>query len=214
MKTRLPLACAAMLLSTAALTACGPSNHDPVSVTEAAQPVPAKETTAAAAAVDEPSESPTSIYGERIVSERGNLVKKVGQLAGMNAGNPDDVIAEFKTTAIETDVKCTAEFAQPAQNGHYIAITMEVQTTPKLAEQSISKALYFTPGDFKVIGPDGTRENDSLGNSFGCLPDAELLPGEIGPGETASGKIVLDSAYTEGVLVFSPMLDSGWEWEF
>lgn len=218
MKPRLPLACAAALLSVSALTACGPSNPDPSSVTEAAQPVPAKETTASMNATEdattEPSASPTSIYGERIVSDRGNLVKKIGQLAGLSGENPNDVIAEFKITSIETDVKCTEEFAQPSENGHFIAITMEVQTTPKLAEQSFSNAVYFTPVDFKVIGPDGSRENDSLGNSFSCLPDAELLPGEIGPSETATGKIVLDSAYTEGVLVFNPMFDTGWEWEF
>ena len=42
-----------------------------------------------------------------------------------------------------------------------------------------------------------------------------MLPSTIGPGERATGKVILDVPSTEGILVYNEAMDSslGWEWE-
>lgn len=171
-------------------------------------------------------------YGEHVVSERGTLVKEVGQLATMSdiGDNLQTVVmAEFKVTEIQPNFQCPAEDAQPPANGNYIAVTVEVTTTPKLAEVQIATGMSsfsFTEGfDFKVLAPDGTMENPyghyrATENAATCLDDADRLPAEMDPGESAVGTIVLDSAHESGTLLLQPShytpgrIDCCWEWAF
>jgi hypothetical protein len=179
-----------------------------VEVTGDAEATPSPEPT-----TEEPAEQ--SKYGPTERNQRGNLVKALGQLAGVGSEtDPDVITAEFTVTAIEPNFPCTSEFAEPPMYGQYIAITMDVQTTAALADQSWPE-FNVSAYDFKVISPDGTRENDSTGNAFMCLNEAERLPGEIGPGEHVTGQVVLDSAHTSGSIVFAPpAVQGGWEWGF
>ena len=139
------------------------------------------------------------------------------------------VLAEFKVTQIEPDFQCPAEDAQAAANGNYIAVTVEVTTTPALAEvqrMTGTPSWSFTQGfDFKVISPDGTLENpyDHYGvteNAATCLDDTDRLPPGMDPGENAVGTVVLDSAHESGTLLLQPShhapgrVDCCWEWAF
>lgn len=154
-------------------------------------------------------------FGETVINERGNLVKEIGQLAGLaNPERNDEITAEFAITAIEPNFQCTSSYSDPPANGNYIAITFEVQTYPAMAD-SYWKEWYMSPYDLKIISSDGTRENDSIGNSYSCLSDADSLPTSLGPSERATGKIVLDSAYESGSLVLTvPSIQGAWEWQF
>lgn len=155
-----------------------------------------------------------SVYGERIVSERGNLSKELGQLAAMAHPENGKPLVEFTVTKIETGFTCTTDWAEPSMNGDFIAVSMEFQTTPELADWD-SSGLWLSHHDFKIIGPDGTRENDPVGNGIYCITDGEEVPDSIGPSETVKGMFVFDSQYTEGALVFQPSgAESGWEWIF
>ncbi|NCD18815.1 MAG: hypothetical protein EOL89_02350 [Actinobacteria bacterium] len=192
----------------------------PVAVeSEAAEP---SETT-----TPKPSETPTpepttpeqteeSVYGESVTSERGNLVKEIGQVAG-TVTDTGETLMQFTITAIEPNFECNSGYSEPPANGNFIAVTMDIQTTAALAQVEDMPYYTFSEYDFKVIGPDGTRENDSTGNAFMCLDSADSLPSQIGPGEHVVGKVVLDSKYTSGALVLSPgwMWGTGaWEWVF
>ena len=121
----------------------------------------------------------------------------------------------FKVTKIEPNFKCTDKYAGASENGNFIAITMDITTSKDLAD-SPGKSLFVTPSDFKVIGPDGTTENNSSsGASYMCLPTKQAVPSDIGPGEHVVGIIVLDSEYKSGGLAFTqPFMDGGWEWSF
>jgi hypothetical protein len=203
------------------LTACSSGNS--ADTQPRATPVPAEaavEATTQAEATPTPeptTEEPTQDgkYGPSQSNERGNLVKTLGQLAGVGSEtDPDVITAEFTVTAIEPNFTCTSEYAEPSMYGNYIAITLDVQTTAALADQSWP-VFNVSEYDFKVISPEGTRENDSSGNAYMCLNEAERLPSEIGPGEHVTGKIVLDSAHTSGSIVFAPAaVQGGWEWGF
>ncbi|MGO1458789.1 MAG: hypothetical protein ACTHWJ_02010 [Flaviflexus sp.] len=160
-------------------------------------------------------EDPADKFGEEIISDRGNLVKTIGQPAGLadEYGNNESIV-DFKVTAIEPNFQCTSSIAEPPANGNYIAITFDIQTYPALAEASWPE-WHMSAYDMRIISDDGLTENDSVGNGYLCLSEAESLPTTLGPGERAIGKIVLDSAHESGILVVS--LSGGvnaWEWEF
>ncbi|USQ81217.1 hypothetical protein NF556_06130 [Ornithinimicrobium faecis] len=68
-----------------------------------------------------------------------------------------------------------------------------------------------------AFSADGVRANDISGNAWSCLESADSLPSEIGPGQKATGKIVIDTDLASGVLVYQPMSwdgNLGWEWKF
>ncbi|MGO1621656.1 hypothetical protein [Flaviflexus sp.] len=154
-------------------------------------------------------------FGEKIISDRGNLVKTIGQPAGLaDEYGENETIVELKVTEIEPQFECTSSFAEPPANGNYIAITFDIQTHPALADASWPE-WYMSAYDMHIISPDGVRENDSIGNSYSCLSAAGSLPSTLGPNERATGKIVLDSAHESGILIVAlGGAVNGWEWEF
>lgn len=181
-----------------------PESEDPTSEPEEASSVSEEPAT------DGPAAS------EPEISPRGTLVKEIGEIAGLRDNNGNDIMT-FTLTRIEPDYTCTSPFAEPSLNGNFIALTFDVQTTPALADWINNGGMPpdFNPHYFRVIDVDGTRENDSVGNGIYCPSDSELLPATIGPAETISGKIVLDSKYSEGIIIYSPPADGlGWEWVF
>lgn len=213
------LVTAAALLSLALVGCSG--GTDTVANDARVSPVPAEtaastpSTSTSTAPVASPSASQDGEYGAHTVNARGNLVKQLGQLAGTTSSKDAGVtLSQFTITGIEPGFKCTSKYADPPANGTFIAITMDIQTAPELAQDDYP---YFdvSANDFKVISPDGTRENDSVGKGYMCLNESEALPDQIGPGEHVTGKLVLDSANTNGSIVFSPFnISTGWEWGF
>ncbi|PVE19964.1 hypothetical protein DDA93_00935 [Arthrobacter sp. Bz4] len=108
--------------------------------------------------------------------------------------------------------KCTEEYAQPPINGHYLAVQLDVETQPELKDE-LGGSFYADAGAWKFIQADGTTFNGMLfGNSYGCLPETAILPQSIGPGETASGTVLLDVPALEGTLVLSYLGEDAWEW--
>lgn len=148
-------------------------------------------------------------------SDRGNIVKQIGEVAAVAPdGEAGEPLVEFVVTDIETDAECSSEYAQEPANGNYIVISMEVTTSPKLADEEFLTSWGISEHEFQVFGEDGKRENDSVGNAFMCLSDNERLPYDIGPGQTVEGKLALDSAHDTGVVAYVPaLLQAGWEWE-
>ncbi|MDN3495196.1 hypothetical protein QL996_04595 [Planococcus sp. APC 4015] len=169
-----------------------------------------------------PSPSPTESeppavdaeFGERVMSTRGNLVKDIGQLAGVSAAEGDLTLARFAVTDIVLDTECTSGFADPAANGHYVGIHLNVETAPELAQEEFPW-VSFTQYDWQAYDTDGKRLNDPVGNAWSCLDSGQQLPSQIGPGQSVSGWIVLDVAARNGFLVLaaggSP---TGWEWSY
>lgn len=186
-----------------------------------ATPIPVVAASDSAAPTETPTPEPTtpeptetSVYGESVTSERGYLVKQLGQIAGTTTES-GETLMQFSVTAIQPNFQCTSEYSEQPENGNFIAITLDVQTTAALAQVEEMPYYNMSAWDFRVIGPDGTRENDSTGSASMCLDSSEALPSEIGPGEHVVGTIVLDSKYTSGALAFVPAwIAGGWEWVF
>lgn len=154
---------------------------------------------------------------EQDKSDRGNLVEKVGETEVISADNGDQVVA-FTISSISVDVPCTAEFAVPAENGHFLTLEMTVETSAKLADE-INPFFLLGDGAWKAIAPDGTTSNAQLatGAALSCFDEAEVLPSMIGPGEKATGKVVLDVEDNKGILIldYTPSgVGEGREWSY
>ena len=164
-----------------------------------------------------PATSSAAPQGE--TSERGNLVKKFGQSAGMFNPENNKPTVNFTFNKITLDAPCTGPYPQPAENGHIAVIDVSVETFPELgAEKYGIKKFDISSASFKFIGSKGTTFNGNLGTmgSFSCLPDDQVFPQNgVGPAEKATGKVVLDLPEKSGVLVFKDLFgQASWEYKF
>jgi hypothetical protein len=155
--------------------------------------------------------------GER--SQRGNLIKEIGETAGLRETESAKAWMEFQVTGIEVGGECSGEVAEPSENGHFLTISVSAATSSEWPAEMQGMSIDFNASDFSIVGPDGLTENaghDTFA-AFACLPDSELIPAQIGPGEHVIGKVVLDTANTAGVVVYRPWYGyggGGWEWAF
>lgn len=216
-KSLIPFALSALLLA-----GCGTEANSPEAPT--VEPAASAATETTEAAVSETSEpatpSPeaaaetTSAAPEPEKSTRGNLVKQIGEGAGLTEDG--EQLVTFVVNSITVDAPCTNEFAQPPVNGHILVLDVSVVTEPALVD-SLDPTFQMNPYWFTEIAPNGTTSNADLGtaSTYSCLPDAEVLPQMMGPGENVTGKVVLDVTNPSGTLVFkyggNP---SGWEWTY
>lgn len=164
-----------------------------------------------------PTPTPTvaSEFGEQVKSSRGNLVKQLGQLAGTSSSTGADTeTSRFAVTDIVVDQPCDSDYPESAQNGHFLGIHLNVETTPELADDAFP-TVSFSEYDWQAYDADGKRLNDPIGTAWSCLSTAQQLPVDIGPGQSVSGWIVLDVAATTGIVVLAPAGSAvGWEWSY
>lgn len=143
------------------------------------------------------------------------MIKTLGE-PGSQRLSSDENVMSFVVKNIAVDSACTSPYAQAPQNGHFIAVAIDVETTPELAKD-INKFVWFGAQSWKLIADNGTTYNGSLdsGPAYGCLNDSERLPSNIGPAEKVSGTIILDVPVTSGTLILeSTGGGGGWEWTF
>jgi hypothetical protein len=161
-----------------------------------------------------PAAAGTATKAEGEKSARGNLVKAVGQPAGLT-GKDGKPVVNFTINSI-APVTCTEPYAQPAKNGQFIVLDVVAETTPDLANESFTH-FDVSPSNFQFVGANGTTFNGMLsGQSYGCLPQAETFPMQgMGPAEKVAAKVVLDVPVGSGTLIFKPLFSTaGWEYTY
>lgn len=186
---------------------------------EAAEPEPSQSTKVE----NEPEAAPDAegttaatdpAIGQSETSARGNLIKQMGEPAGLIGSNGEPFVT-FTVHSISQG-QCTEPMSEAPENGHFIFLDVSVETSPVLVDE------YGTPFSlvlgWKAIGPEGQTSNATLDTfaAFTCLPDRQTLPSELGPAEQARATIVLDTPYPQGTLVYQDMMypETGWEWEY
>lgn len=164
------------------------------------------------------SAAPTSTQPTVKMSDRGNVVKKVGEVGGVvheRGDTLDEAWITFTVDDIEVGGECSSGFADPPANGKYLVVSISAATTSDWPADMEGFPVTFGSGEWSVVGPDGLTLNDVEGNAYTCLRDAEMIP-DIGPGEKVAGEVALDVSVESGVLIYKPgwALGTGWEWEF
>lgn len=146
-------------------------------------------------------------------SERGNLVKHIGDTSYIYADTSMKTEwAQWTVTNITLDAPCTNEYAEPSENGHMVVMDVTAETTKDLPTD---QPLYLgAVGMWQYVLKDGTISNAPVQGSAStmCLPQSELLPGEIGTASKAQGKLVFDLPTTDGYLVYKDGDTTGWEY--
>lgn len=181
------------------------------STPQSAPVAPTVEPATAASSAAPASESPAA-GGTK--SSRGNLVKTVGE--GASVTDKDKTVASFVVNSIQVDAPCTNQYAQPSENGHFVALDVSMETDPALAE-SVNPQFGLAGYAWKAVAENGTTFNGDImtAASFMCLNDEERLPSALGPGEKATGTLILDVPTATGVLVHKQgFMPAGWEWEY
>jgi hypothetical protein len=147
------------------------------------------------------------------LNQHGNLPAKIGE-AGVLGAPTGDRFAEMEAREIQADFTCTADSAQPSINGQFVAIRFSVKAHSELPQSGWP---YFDMSvhDFRAWDSEGEQVVDPVGNSAGCVDEAELLPTPVDPGGNASGLIILDVPEGDGSASFRMGGFEGaygWEW--
>jgi hypothetical protein len=162
-------------------------------------------TTAPAPAVD----------AEAVLNERGNVVKQVGEPAGIrrSADPASPTVLTFAVEDLVINPECDSGFEQAPLTGNYLGIFLRVETTQ---DYDPKQPRTFSEYDFGLLGPDGTPIPPVLENAQVCFgSDDEISARRMGPGQQYAGWVVLDMPVREGTLIYRPAGEpNGWEWEF
>ena len=165
-----------------------------------------------------PAASATPAPTELKKSPRGNLIKEIGQPAGMAHPDSKAQTVNFTVDKITVDAPCTGPYPSPAENGHIVVVDVTAATTEELGKLDYGNRFDMSSATFTFIGASGTTYNGSLGTmaAYSCLPDAEEFPvAGMGPAENGKAKVALDVPEPTGTLVFKDLFgQAGWEYKF
>lgn len=193
-----------------------PSVSPAAPASTAASPVgpssPAPSSPAAANSTTEPSATPLVDLG---LNERGNLTQKVGVTSVFGAPTGQQ-FADLTAEAIQTDFQCTVPDANASVNGQFVAIKISVAAKSNF-EDSGWPSLTLSNLEFTAWDAAGVKLMDAVGNSAGCVPDAELIASPIEPGTNATGLVILDvpkGAGSAAFVVGGFEGSYGWEWHW
>jgi hypothetical protein len=193
----------AIALAGLSLTACGDTKTD-----GSASQLTLPPTTSA-------TQSSTSASMSPAKNSRGNLVKALGQEAGIS-GEDGSTTITFAVDSITPDPQCDSDYHSDPENGHLVQVQMRLTTSA-----GVDPSSYDTVGsnDFKFIGSDGTTKSD-LGTmaAFDCFESDKgmMTQDALGPGQAYSGYILVDVPEAAGTLIFQPSWgqQGGWEYTF
>jgi hypothetical protein len=148
------------------------------------------------------------------LTERGNIIKAVGEVAGYVDDQTGGLLARFMVQDIVDSPECaTAEVAP--ENGRFVRVDIQAEVAPELAQAyergGYPPELFF--GTWEYIDPNGIKSNTSPITTLSsqCLPPSEQMPMSVLPGERALGSVVLDVPSGPGTLVLG---DASAAWEF
>lgn len=149
---------------------------------------------------------------------RGNIVKAMGEEGGFTSSvHPGKDLLTFAVDSITVDPQCTADYTEPAENGHFVALAMRLATSPDMAEEPDLSYFTVNPNDFSFVGADGlTVSNLATMAAYSCVDEGQMLTSNaLAPGSQYAGSVVLDVPATSGAVIYHPMGNpSGWEWSF
>ncbi len=149
---------------------------------------------------------------------RGNIVKQLGEDAGVGGLERGVDTAVWTVDEVVTDVDCTEPYHSYQPEGHLAAVDLRLSTGPDFADYTSGTATVSSY-NFQFIDPAGVTHT-TLGTiaTYSCLSQSDMFPSaQLGSAQNYEGKVVLDLPATEGTLVFSPtwagtFTNTGWEY--
>lgn len=154
--------------------------------------------------------SPTTTQATRNVSPQGNIIKQVGEVAGIVDEHENDTIT-WVITSFDVDGPCPSGRSSTPEHGHLVIAQLEVNTTESARPEDL---LSFHPAnDWSIVGADGVTETEvSSTAGFNC--SGQAVP-RLAPASVYKFPVVFDTRNAEGTVQLRPSFgNGGWEWNY
>lgn len=145
-----------------------------------------------------------------VTNARGNIPKKLGELAGFgSADSPDQ--NTFVIDSITLDPPCAPRGTKP-DSGHTVLLHVTVHTGDD-KDRAAMLGRILQPGFFSAIDSAGTTHDAWPGE---CTNPADKLPSDFTTNRKYTGTVELRLAARTGALVLAGDMDNaaGWEWKY
>jgi hypothetical protein len=162
------------------------------------------------AETETPSAAPAAVplskrdVGPESIGADGHVLKQVGDVARLSDAS-DVPVASFSVTAVKADPTCTQAKSEEPANGHFVLVSLEIETSAALAGP-----LDFTAASWSTTDAAGAPV-PVVGTSATCMGAASILPSAVNPGETRRGDVVLDVADPSAPLTLE-LAGVAWDW--
>ena len=147
-------------------------------------------------------------------NSRGNIVKHIGDEAGIIGKDGKDV-ADWTVTKIIPDPTCSNPEHQQPEHGHFVEFDIKAKTTEKYNPDQYGSLDVGTAYRWQLIQKDGTQWNGMPGSSAAesCMVQTDKLPGSLNQNAKAQGKVIFDVPSLDGTLYY-PQMGEGHGWEY
>ncbi|WP_155875968.1 hypothetical protein [Actinotignum schaalii] len=156
------------------------------------------------------------------VAPSGDVEAELGVPVGLSVDGATRAAFTLTVTDITRAQECPSRIAEPAvftpKNGTFLVVDLSAQMAADYAAYDPDAPFLTLDRDaFHLTDRDGNIQEDShTVPSYGCYSTAERVTPFINPGESAAGKVVLETSLEHGYLVYNPwgVPGSGWRWAF
>ncbi|MDY5127585.1 hypothetical protein ACRQF6_00005 [Actinotignum sp. GS-2025f] len=156
------------------------------------------------------------------VAPSGDVEAELGVPVGLSVDGATRAAFTLTVTDITRAQECPSRIAEPAvftpKNGTFLVVDLSAQMAADYdAYDPDAPFLTLDRDAFYLTDLEGNIQEDShTVPSYGCYSTAERVTPFINPGESAAGKVVLETSLEHGYLVYNPwgVPGSGWRWAF
>ncbi|MGJ9695673.1 hypothetical protein ACRQHG_00610 [Actinotignum sp. GS-2025a] len=156
------------------------------------------------------------------VASGGDVEAQLGVPVGLSVDGATRAAFTLTVTGLTRPQQCPSRIAEPTvftpENGTFLVADISASMAQDYAQ-------YDPEAPFLTLDRDAFYVTDQEGNiqkgshsvaAYGCYTTAEKVAPFINPGETAAGKVVLETSLDHGYLVYNPwgVPGSGWRWAF
>ncbi|MFE1522726.1 hypothetical protein [Schaalia turicensis] len=156
------------------------------------------------------------------VAPGGDVEAQLGVPVGLSVDGATRAAFTLTVMEITRPQECTSRIAEPTvftpEKGTFLVADISATMAQDYAQ-------YDPEAPFLTLDRDAFYVTDREGNiqkgshtvaAYGCYTIAEKVAAFINPGETAAGKVVLETSLDHGYLVYNPwgVPGSGWRWAF
>lgn len=152
------------------------------------------------------------------VNDSGDVEKTEGEEGELVDGETDEVMFSIAVSDIAVIESCPGRIDTEVmpENGYFITFEVESSMAADMASDSGEDDVFLPllAEAFEVLDADGESVGSGTESSWLCFEPDVLAPAFVGPGEEASGMVVLDSSVEHGSIRYAPDGQAGWTWEF
>ncbi|OIH83808.1 hypothetical protein BLJ79_13980 [Arthrobacter sp. UCD-GKA] len=151
-----------------------------------------------------------------------NVQKKIGEKAGLIDEQTNKSYFTIEVTKTQLLSRCTSRVGNQQlapTRSRFLVLDVKATLAASVSEQvGGSTQDLFMPlvaEAFSVTTSSGTPDrNVTSETAWGCFDDSVLLPPVVNPGQSVTGKVVLDVDATKGKVAYDPEDNGGWSWPY